>query len=426
MKKTILAAFALLISSHAYALTANRVVKASSNTYITDSIIQDDGTGVGIGTAPVSGQKLAVDGTINSLSGGFVFPDGSTQTVACTGTDAIVVGTPITGGQTNSVLYGNASQNLSSGYFLKFNDTTGMLTVGGSMEDIPPYTERIGQVSLYSGEGGSHNTYFNLSGTNGNGMSIRGKHYSNWPVTDPMGIIISPDGGTHYAKMTSGGLGINTKYPQAALDVTGDAVVSGTMTAQIINTPSIQAGAVLVDDALTAPTLNAGTTLNVGGAVNGTINVKDNTNSTTTEITATNGILTGGFTLGLSPTDGYVLTSDVSGTGTWQVTGANGITVGSGGTAITKHLSATASLDFGATAAGTCDSLTITVTGAADGDTVSLGIPNALAASDTYQSFQGFVSSANTVTVKRCNLLNLTTALSNPGAETVRADVWQH
>lgn len=86
-------------------------------------------------------------------------------------------------------------------------------------------------------------------------------------------------------------------------------------------------------------------------------------------------------------------------------------------------LSGTASLDFGATAAGTCDSLTITVTGAADGNPVSLGIPAALATADTYQSFQGFVSSANTVTVKRCNLTNATTALSNPAAATVRATV---
>lgn len=86
-------------------------------------------------------------------------------------------------------------------------------------------------------------------------------------------------------------------------------------------------------------------------------------------------------------------------------------------------LSGTASLDFGATAAGACDSLTITVTGAADGNPVSLGIPAALATADDYQSFHGFVSSANTVTVKRCNLTNATTALTNPAAATVRATV---
>lgn len=82
-----------------------------------------------------------------------------------------------------------------------------------------------------------------------------------------------------------------------------------------------------------------------------------------------------------------------------------------------------ASLNFGATAAGACDSLTVTVTGAASGDVVDLGIPAALASADAYQSFQGYVSAANTVTVKRCNLTNSTTALSDPAAATVKAVV---
>lgn len=84
-----------------------------------------------------------------------------------------------------------------------------------------------------------------------------------------------------------------------------------------------------------------------------------------------------------------------------------------------------ASLDFGATAAGTCDLLTITVTGAADGDPVSCGVPTALAASDAYQSFAYYVSAANTVTVKRCNLTNAVVALTNPAAATVRCTVAQ-
>lgn len=82
-----------------------------------------------------------------------------------------------------------------------------------------------------------------------------------------------------------------------------------------------------------------------------------------------------------------------------------------------------ASLDYGATAAGTCDSLTVTVTGAADGDPVHCGIPTALAFADTYAVFYSAVSSANTVTVKRCNITNLTTALSNPAAATVTCTV---
>lgn len=96
-----------------------------------------------------------------------------------------------------------------------------------------------------------------------------------------------------------------------------------------------------------------------------------------------------------------------------------------GGTGITRVLSATGSLNFGATAAGACDSLTITVTGAADGNTVALGIPAALATADAYQNFDGFVSAANTVTVKRCNPINATTPLSDPAAATVRATVIQ-
>jgi len=101
-----------------------------------------------------------------------------------------------------------------------------------------------------------------------------------------------------------------------------------------------------------------------------------------------------------------------------------GVVVGSG-TAIKKVLSATASLDFGATAAGACDVLTVNLTGAVDGDVVSLGIPHALANADAYQSFDAWVSSAGVVSVRRCNLLNSTTALSNPSAATVRVAIVQ-
>lgn len=101
-----------------------------------------------------------------------------------------------------------------------------------------------------------------------------------------------------------------------------------------------------------------------------------------------------------------------------------GVVIG-GGTALKKVLSATASLNFGATAAGACDTLTITVTGAGDGDVVALGLPHALVNGSTYQSFYGWVSAANTVSVRRCNLTNATTALSDPAAATVRATVIQ-
>ena len=93
------------------------------------------------------------------------------------------------------------------------------------------------------------------------------------------------------------------------------------------------------------------------------------------------------------------------------------------GTPILGHLSATASLDFGATAANTCDDLTLTVTGAADGDTCIPAVPNALA-SVAGTIFSCFISAADTATVRRCNVT--TSATADPASATVRADVWKH
>jgi len=102
----------------------------------------------------------------------------------------------------------------------------------------------------------------------------------------------------------------------------------------------------------------------------------------------------------------------------------NGVITIGGGTGLTKHLSATASLDFGILGALTCESLSVTVTGAADGDTVYLGVPNSLASVDVGISvFNAYVSAADTVTVKRCGLA---VGITNPGAATVRVDVWKH
>lgn len=85
-------------------------------------------------------------------------------------------------------------------------------------------------------------------------------------------------------------------------------------------------------------------------------------------------------------------------------------------------LTTSASLDFGATATGACDSLTITVTGAADGDVVTVGIPSALVNADPNGYFRCYVSATNTVTVSRCNR-SLLSVLANPSAATVKVMV---
>ncbi len=90
------------------------------------------------------------------------------------------------------------------------------------------------------------------------------------------------------------------------------------------------------------------------------------------------------------------------------------------GTAIDGHVSNTATLDFGSTASGACSELTIAVSGAAANDTVTLGAPAAIEAGLTWS---GFVSAADTVTVRVCNP---TGGAIDPASATWRADIWSH
>lgn len=108
------------------------------------------------------------------------------------------------------------------------------------------------------------------------------------------------------------------------------------------------------------------------------------------------------------------------GTGNAAVTTGN-LTIG-GGAAILKVLTNTATLDFGSTAPGAVTDLTITVTGAALGDVVILGVPNGstVAAGD----FTAWVSATNTVTVRFAN--NQLVGSLDPASGTFRATVLQH
>lgn len=81
------------------------------------------------------------------------------------------------------------------------------------------------------------------------------------------------------------------------------------------------------------------------------------------------------------------------------------------------RLTATATLDFGSINAAASEDLTITVAGAAVNDSVSLGLP---AAPTAGIMFRGFVSAANTVTVRATNI---TGGPINPASATYRATV---
>ncbi len=91
------------------------------------------------------------------------------------------------------------------------------------------------------------------------------------------------------------------------------------------------------------------------------------------------------------------------------------------GAALSRHLSATATLDFGSTATNTSTDLTITVTGAALNDTVVLGVPHGSVLANS--SYNAWVSAANTVTVR---FNNYSAGTLDPDSNTFRVDVWKH
>lgn len=83
---------------------------------------------------------------------------------------------------------------------------------------------------------------------------------------------------------------------------------------------------------------------------------------------------------------------------------------------LAKTLTNTATLDFGNTLAQTSADLTITVTGAAVGDAVSLGIP----AADANSCYTAYVSATNTVTVR---FNNYSAGAIDPASGTFRVSV---
>lgn len=154
--------------------------------------------------------------------------------------------------------------------------------------------------------------------------------------------------------------------------------------------------------------------------------IRDSTTAQTVRIYGTFTDVTNYVRASLSATSTEVtLASETAGTGADNVpinlipAGTSGVVIGSGGAGITKVLSATATLDFNLSAV-IVEDLTITVTGAAVGDVVSLGVPNGSVT--TTAQFTAWVSASDTVTV-RCRTRNTE---ENPASGTFRATVIKH
>jgi hypothetical protein len=207
--------------------------------------------------------------------------------------------------------------------------------------------------------------------------------------------------------LSTGLVGVNTASPSTNLDVAGTFNISGAAT--LGSTLNVTGLATLGNATTTQLTVADKTFLGDADADSLTVRagVWSLTSTATTTVALTQGV---NF-----DSDTFVIDPNANSVAIGTTTGAN---------FIKKHLSNSASLNFGAIGANSCSELTISVVGAADGDTVVLGVPNALASASTTLAFYGFVSAANTVTVRACQVAGQAT--SDPAAATIRADVWGH
>jgi hypothetical protein len=108
---------------------------------------------------------------------------------------------------------------------------------------------------------------------------------------------------------------------------------------------------------------------------------------------------------------------------TGNITDSGTLAIG-GGTCITEHLSMIFSPNFTRLQAWSCQTASFTFTGATNGDTIALGVPNSRMTGGGNLVYNAWVSSANTVTIQGCNLSNAWQ--SKAGTGNIRVDLWKH
>lgn len=123
------------------------------------------------------------------------------------------------------------------------------------------------------------------------------------------------------------------------------------------------------------------------------------------------------FKMATSQVEDAIKILDAGGSTVFRVGPFGSLAVG-GGANLLKHLTATAALDFPSTASGATSDLTISLTGAALGDVVTLGGGPASRASGT--GFEAWVSATDTVTVR---FWNISGSAVDPASATFRVSI---
>lgn len=275
--------------------------------------------------------------------------------------------------------------------------TTGDLLIGGgdlTFTGASTLTGGAGNMTITSGTGNSRTLTLRTTTSGG---------------TATTALTLNVDQSAQFANVIGIGAAVNTAY-------------GINITAPNNNTEAF----------MLAQSANAARTLSIGFAgmtLNGTFRIS--TNGGDLELTGGNGgaavqFITGGAYRWSVNSSGHLLaaTDNSYDIGASGATRPRSIYIGtsliiSGGAAITKHNSASATLDFGSTLGLATADLTVTVTGAALGDTVCIGVPNGSIV--TNSTFFGWVSAADTITIRFAPLVT-----GDPASGTFRADYWKH
>ncbi len=171
-----------------------------------------------------------------------------------------------------------------------------------------------------------------------------------------------------------------------------------------VNAATTVGNAVVVGDALT---VTATTTLNSSVALD---NAADLTVGTGTSTFA------GDVTLGDAAADNIRIT------GTIKSATTSLLSIGAG-QVISKHISTSTAIDFGSVGAATCATASISISGVATGDLVSVTPPYAFAIEHEAISWSAYATT-NVAVVKLCN--PSAGATPNYAVGNFRVDIWQH
>lgn len=317
---------------------------------------------------PTTYGGTGVDNTTNT-SGSFLRSTGTNSTYAAS---TLILPNSITAG---NLVYGASTNNYGSSTALTYlsnvlkNNVSANSNVTINVQNAN--TGSAAQATLIA-DNNTYTSFVRMFGTNYTTAGLLVANLGQFQTNSNVGMLINALAANTYIKFAVGGTATTNEGLQ--LNSVGLAVQGNTTTTK-----------------LSAPTAYLHIAAGVAAASGAPLKLTSGTNLTTAE------------------------------NGAFEYNGTNLFFTRTGAVRerVTTALTASGTLDFASTAAGASTDLTITVTGAADGDYISLGVPNGSTLSNGV--FTAWVSAANTVKVRFTNT-NLVSAL-DPASGTFRVAV---